>query len=155
MHGVISIPLSRSSCSQWHVFAKWLARERVVTSSEIWIAGWIEDAGCVKKGAARLGVGTWAWRREATSWRRLSTPGKPDREIEVSKYGSLLQLQRLVLPVTPRLAIIRVYSHGEIQGHGPWETRGQTVAADIVGFHVSPSFVPIGPWFCASIFLFF
>lgn len=41
----------------------------------------------------------------------------------------------------------------EIQEHSPWEARGQTVAADIVGFHLSPSFFFTGPWFCAGVFL--
>lgn len=33
----------------------------------------------------------------------------------------------------------------EIQEHSPWEARGQTVAADIVGFHLSPSLFFTGP----------
>lgn len=40
----------------------------------------------------------------------------------------------------------------EFQEHSPWEARGQM--ADIVGFHLSPSFFLRGPRFCAGISLF-
>lgn len=41
-------------------------------------------------------------------------------------------MQRLLLPVAPRLATLRVYIHGEIQECGPSKASEQAPAADTV-----------------------
>ena len=87
VHWEIHVLLSSSSYSRWYIFVQWLARRRLLDLlNRKWDQGFWLNIRCwlCYKDAAKHGVGSGAWKREDTNWRRQPIPGGPPRKTAIS-----------------------------------------------------------------------